>query len=399
MRQNKLQTLFLIGILGFLILLTVYYFVQQFKPSEPFVYAQEADNINVKGCDVYFTSEPRKCDKGQLNYPPLYWKIKIKQLKKTIRNGKPTRQQSILLQYYNKILNEQENMPNNNCKVSLADFGQVYEKNQTPPDIGDSPTSQLLGTPNNWAYCYTYNPRTLPLDNSTITTTLDEDNNPVLVKYNGGDYQRIVFNDFNKENIVDYSCALYNEGDNPIPDGIVIDLNEDGNPVTAYMVLNNAKLDIENVDIEYAYRLFSQFYTVTSQMKGTNEILTAKPTNIAKNVFVGYLDPCNNHKWVMANNPINVLVKTTVQTKNTQVAPSDSFLGSYKIGNVKPLNDKESQFKVNLNNTNATIQQVTQQYNNVRNWLINWYGTWHYYNYVVIPNYNDEISRQRSRLR
>ena len=69
----------LIFLIGILVLITVYYFVQQFKPIEPFAYAQEADNINVKGCSVYFTSYPRKCDSGELTHPSLYWKIKINQ--------------------------------------------------------------------------------------------------------------------------------------------------------------------------------------------------------------------------------------------------------------------------------------------------------------------------------
>lgn len=202
---SKLLLLFLIGIL---VLITVYYFVLQFKPKESFVYAQEADNINVKGCDVYFTSYPRDCDKGDLNHPPLYWKIKINEIKKVIKNGNPTRLQSYLLQYYTKNLEEQQNMPNNNCKVSLSDFGQVYEKNQVPPDLGNTPTAQLLGTPKNWAYCYTYTPRKLPSNNASIQTTIDEQNNPVLVKYNKGEYQRIFFNDFNKTNVVDYSCSF-----------------------------------------------------------------------------------------------------------------------------------------------------------------------------------------------
>jgi len=393
---KKWLLLFLIGVL---VLITVYYFVLQFKPKEPFVYAQEADNINVKGCSVYFTSYPRDCDDGKLNHPPLYWKIKINQLKKEMKNGNPTPEQSRLLQYYTKNLQEQENQPNNNCKVNLADFGQVYEKNQIPPDLGNTPTSDLLGTPKNWAYCYTYYPRSLPSDNSTIRRTLDKNNNPTLVKYNKGDYQRIAFNDFNKKNIVDYSCALYNSGDDPIPNGIVIEIDENGNPINSYMVLNNVKLDINNVDVEYAYRLFSQFYSVKSERSGNNEIITATPTDIAKNVIIGYSDPCNNRKWVVNDTPVNVLVKSTVQTKNTQVSPPDPFLGEYKVGNVKPLNDKEALFTANLNVTNATIQQVTQQYNNVRNWLIGWYGTWWYYNYVIIPNYNNAIAYQRSRLR
>lgn len=393
--MNKLLILLLIGIL---VLITTYYLLLQFKPNEPFVYAQEADNINVKGCDVYFTSYPRQCDSGELNHPPLYWKIKINQLKKQMRNGNPTRQQSTLLRYYTKIMEEQRAMPNNNCKISFSDFGQVYEKNQIPPDLGNTPTAQLLGTPNNWAYCYTYYPRNLPA-NPTIKTTLDEKNNPVLVKYNKGEYQRIVFNSFNQKDLVDYSCALYNSGNEPIPNGLVVDLDESGNPVTAYMNLNNKKLDVNNVDIEFAYRLFSQFYTVKIERKGVNEVITATPASIGKSVFVGYLDPCNNQKWFVIDEPINVLVKTTVQTKNTQVTPGNPLLGEYKVGNIKTLDDKESQFKANLDVTNSTIQQTTQAYNNVRNWLIGWYGTWHYYNYVVIPNYNNAIAYNRSRLR
>jgi hypothetical protein len=385
--------------IGILVLITVYYFVLQFKTKESFVYAQEADNVNVKGCAVYFTSYPRECDDGKLTHPPLYWKIKINQLKKAMKNGNPTLEQSRLLQYYTKNLEEQQNQPNNNCKVNLADFGQVYEKNQIPPDLGSTPTADLLGTPKNWAYCYTYSPRALPADNETIQRTLDKNNNPVLVKYNKGDYQRITFNDFNKKKIVDYSCSLYNSGDESMPNGLVIEIDENGNPNNSYMVLNNVKLDINNVDIEFAYRLFSQFYTVKSERSGTNEIITATPSDIAKSVIIGYLDPCNNRKWVVNDTPVNVLVKTTVQTKNAQVSPPDPFLGDYKVGNIKPLSDKEALFKVNLNNTTATIQQVTQSYNNVRNWLIDWYGTWYHYNYTVIPNYNREINNQRNRLR
>ena len=389
----------LIFLIGILVLITVYYFVQQFKPIEPFAYAQEADNINVKGCSVYFTSYPRKCDSGELTHPSLYWKIKINQLKKSMMNQNPTREQAELLTYFTKNLQEQQNMPNNNCKVTLADFGQVYEKNQNPPDLGNTPTGQLLGTPNNWAFCYTYYPRILPSNNSSIQTSTDENNNPTLVKYNKGNYQRIVFNDFNKENVVNYSCSLYNSGNEQIPNGLVIELNENGDPMNAYMVLNNVTLDINNVDVEFAYRLFSQFYSVRIERSGNNEIITAIPTDIAKSVIIGYLDPCNNRKWVASDTPINVLVKSTIQTKNIQVSPAEPLLGEYKVGNIKPLNDKEALFRINLNNTTSTIDQVTKSYNNVRNWLISWYGTWYYYNYVIIPNYNNAISYHRSRLR
>lgn len=192
---------------------------------------------------------------------------------------------------------------------------------------------------------------------------------------------------------------LYNSGNDPIPNGLVIDLDESGNPVSSFMVLNNQKLDINNVDIEFAYRLFSQFYTVKVERKGVNEVITATPSDITKSVLVGRIDPCNNRKWQTIDEPIAVLVKSTIQTKNTQVSPADPLLGEYKVGNVKSLDDKESLFKVNLNVTTNTIQQTTQSYNNVRNWLINWYGTWHYYNYTVIPNYNNAINYHNSRLR
>lgn len=390
-----IQQNLIIAILAILILLITFYVLQNFKKDGFTNYVEQASNIQIRSCDVYFTPDYVNCDNGKADHPPLYWTIKINKLKAQIGNNKPTPAQQQEMTFYENSLKYQANMPNANCKLTLPGFGQVFDKSQTiPPVIGDNPENVNRGTPNNWAFCYTTYPQNLPPDNSTIQTDVGPNNTPVIASFNGYDVQRIKFNDFNKDNIKNYACAINSGYDMPTPDGLIVNLNpSSGNINNINIRVNQNIVNFATIDLDYALYLFSQYYDIKITTNGNEETITATPIEITKYIQVGKMNPCGNRNWNVVDNPIKVKFNTTTTLKTVSARP-DPNLGNYQKGYLQPLNASKNKLQGELYDINNEISKNTNTLTNVINW-INQNAGWNNYCQSVINYYNAVIANLR----
>jgi len=390
-----LQHHLIIAILAILLVLITFYILQQFKKEKFANYAEEASNIQVRSCDVYFTPDYANCDNGKSDHPPLYWTIKINQLKAQIGSNTPTPEQQKQMEFYQNSLKYQDNMPNANCKLTIPNFGQVYDTTQTiPPVIGNNPENVNRGTPNNWAFCYTGYPQNLPPDNSTIQKDIGPNNTPSIANFNGYEVQRIKFNDFNKDNIKNYACAINSGYDMSYPDGLVVNLSPSGTITDVKIRVNQNIVNFATIDIDYALYLFTQYYDIKITTNGNEETITATPIEVGKYVRVGKMNPCGNRDWSIVDNMIRVKFNTTTVLKTVSARP-DPNLGNYQKGYLGALNSSKNKLQGELYDINKQINSNSNTLNSIVNWIGQNTG-WYNYCHAVIRMFNNEIARLRT---
>lgn len=385
----------IIAILAILIVLITFYILQQFKKEKFANYVEQASNVQIKSCEVYFTPDYINCDNGKSDHPPLYWTIKINQLKAQIGSNTPTPEQQKQMEFYQNSLKYQANMPNANCRITIPNFGQVYDKAETiPPLFGNNPENANRGTPNNWAFCYTGYPQNLPPDNSTIQKDIGPNNTPSIANFNGYEVQRIKFNDFNKDNIKNYACAINSGYDTASPDGLIINLNPSGTITDVKIRVNQNIVNFATIDIDYALYLFTQYYDIKITTNGNEETITATPIEVGKYVRVGKMNPCGNRSWNVVDNMVRVKFNTTTVLKTVSARP-DPNLGNYQKGYLGSLNSSKNRLQGELYDINRQINSTSNTLNSIVNWIGQNTG-WYNYCQWVINLFNAEIARLRT---